>query len=104
MQRPWDTTTEIMPNKILPQRPCQKRTVPSVTVYFITSLNDLYIPEEMFKKLKGKKIEIVETREGILLKLVKDPITEARGSLKGSRFSVEKYMQYKEREKGGSRK
>lgn len=59
----------------------------------------LNFPEEIAKKLKGKKVEIIETKEGILLKPVEDPIKEARGFLKGYHFSSERYLQTKKEEK-----
>lgn len=59
----------------------------------------LNLPEEIAKKLKGKEVELIETQEGILLKTLEDPIKDARGSLKGSCFSSERYMQLKKEEK-----
>ncbi len=59
----------------------------------------LNLPDEIAKKLKGKELELLETKEGILLKPVEDPIKMARGFLKGSRFSSERYMQLKKEEK-----
>ncbi|MEW6418337.1 MAG: hypothetical protein AB1480_09465 [Nitrospirota bacterium] len=60
---------------------------------------ELNLPEEIAKRLKGKKLRLIETREGILLKPVEDSIKLARGCLKGSRFSSERYMQLKKVEK-----
>lgn len=59
----------------------------------------LNLPQEIAKKLKGKELEVLETKEGILLKPVKDSIKMARGFLKGSRFTSERYMQLKKKEK-----
>lgn len=59
----------------------------------------LNLPKEIAKKLKGKELEVFETKEGILLKPVKDSIKMARGFLKGSRFTSERYMQLKKKEK-----
>lgn len=61
--------------------------------------DQLILPEEIAKKLKGKEVELLETKEGILLKPVEDAIKTARGFLKGSRFSSERYMQLKREEK-----
>ncbi len=58
------------------------------------------LPQSIAKKLKGRKIEVIETAEGILLKPVGNSIEAARGFLKGSRFSTEKYFQMKKEEKG----
>jgi len=60
----------------------------------------LNLPVKIAKKLKGKEIELVETQEGILIKPFKDSIKMARGFLKGSRFSSERYTQLKKEEKG----
>lgn len=59
----------------------------------------LNLPEKIAKKLKGKELELIEIKEGILLRLVEDPIKIARGSLKGSRFSSERYIKFKKEEK-----
>jgi hypothetical protein len=59
----------------------------------------LNLPEKIARKLRGKEIEIVETNEGILLKPLRNSIKIARGFLKGSRFSSERYMQLKDEEK-----
>ena len=65
----------------------------------IIKSEQLNLPEEIARKLKGKEIEVIETQEGVLLRPLKDPIRDARGSLKGSRFSYEKYMRLKKEEK-----
>jgi len=54
--------------------------------------NQLKLPDDIAKKLKGKRVELLETKEGILLKPVKDAIKEARGFLKGTKISSQKYM------------
>jgi hypothetical protein len=61
--------------------------------------DELNLPVEVARKLKGKRVTIVEVREGFLLKPVEDPIREARGILKGKGFNVEKYLQFKQLEK-----
>lgn len=62
--------------------------------------DELNLPEKIAKKLKGKELEIIETKEGILLKpILEDPIKAARGFLKGSRFTSYRYMQLKKEEK-----
>lgn len=60
----------------------------------------LNLPNAIAKRLKGKEVELLETKEGILLKPLEDSIKAARGFLKGSHFSTERYMQYKKEEKG----
>ncbi|MBV6518659.1 MAG: hypothetical protein HCAMLNBO_01367 [Candidatus Brocadia fulgida] len=59
----------------------------------------LNLPEEIARKLKGKEVEFIETKEGILIKPIENQIKNARGSLKGSHFSSEKYMRLKKEEK-----
>ncbi len=59
----------------------------------------LILPERIAKKLKGKEVELLEIKEGILLKLLEDSIKRARGALKGSCFSSRRYMQLKKEEK-----
>ena len=48
------------------------------------------------KKFKGKKFEILETDEGILLKPTEDSIKQARGILKGCRFNSKIYEKQKQ--------
>lgn len=68
----------------------------AVTVFKAEQLN---LPEHIAKKLKGRKIEFVETNEGILIKPVEDPIKELRGFLEGSKFTTEDYLQQKNQDK-----
>jgi len=65
-------------------------------VYEAEQLN---LPENIAAKLKGKKIELLETAEGILIKPIEDPIAELRGFLKGSQFNTETYMKQKKQDK-----
>ena len=62
--------------------------------------NTLTLPDKIAKKLRGKRIEFSEIKEGILLKTSGSPITEARGFLKGKRLTSSRYMQMKKNEKG----
>ena len=59
----------------------------------------LNLPEEIAKKLKGKEVELIEVKEGILLRPVFNPIKEARGFLKARQFSTQRYFQMKKEEK-----
>jgi hypothetical protein len=61
--------------------------------------NKITLPESIVKKIKGKKINIISTKEGVLLKPVEDTIRSAKGLLKGSCFSTSKYFQLKQEEK-----
>jgi len=57
------------------------------------------LPKHILKKFKGKKIDVLETEEGILLKPVEDSIKEARGILKGSRFNSKRFFEQKQEDK-----
>ena len=59
----------------------------------------LRLPERIAKRLRGERIEIAEIKEGILLKPAGNPIAEARGFLKGKRFTTQKYLELKMTEK-----
>jgi hypothetical protein len=65
----------------------------------ILKSEQLNLPEEIAIKLRGKEVELIETKEGILLKPVEDSVRMARGVLKGSNFSSKRYMQLKREEK-----
>jgi len=62
--------------------------------------NIIKLPNRIANKLRGRRIEITEVKEGILLKTEGNPITEARGFLKGRRFSTNRYFEMKKVEKG----
>jgi len=65
-----------------------------------TIQNDLLkLPEKIAKRLRGRRIEIAETKEGILLKPATNHIAEARGFLKGKRFTTKRYIEMKTAEK-----
>ena len=61
--------------------------------------SQITLPVEVLRRLKGKKIQFVESGGGFLMKPVSDPIREARGFLKKSRLSTERYFQMKQEEK-----
>jgi len=61
--------------------------------------NMLKLPERIAKRLRGKRIEVTEVSEGILLKTKSNPISEARGFLKGKRFTTRRYLEMKKPEK-----
>ncbi len=65
----------------------------------IFKADQLDLPEPIAKKLKGRKVEFVETDEGILLRPVEDPIKELRGFQEGSKFTTEAYLQQKRQDK-----
>ncbi len=59
----------------------------------------VYLPEPYARRLQGKTLEIIETKEGVLLKPVEDAIRLARGCLKHTKFSSERLSQLKQAEK-----
>jgi len=66
----------------------------------IVKIDQLNLPLEIAEKLKGKKMELLETEEGLLLRpLQGDPIKELKGFLKGSTFNTESYMRQKQQDK-----
>lgn len=67
----------------------------------ILVLNDpcITLPKRILKRFKGKRPEILETDEGILLRPEENAIAEARGILKGSRFNTKTYFEQKQLEK-----
>ena len=60
--------------------------------HVVVTSEELNLPKAIANKLKGKRLELLETKRGILLKPAADFIGEARGILKGSGFSSEKYI------------
>jgi uracil DNA glycosylase len=65
-------------------------------VLYADSLN---LPEIYVQKLRGKKVELIENEDMIIIKPVFNAISAARGMLKGGNFSMEKYMLQKQAEK-----
>jgi hypothetical protein len=59
----------------------------------------LELPDEVARKLKGKRVAFVETGEGFLLKTVEDPVDAAFGALKGCALTTEEFMRRKQEEK-----
>ncbi len=57
------------------------------------------LPQRILRKFKGKQIRLVETDEGVLLSPIEDAIAEARGILKGSSFTSEKFFDQKKKDK-----
>jgi len=57
------------------------------------------LPEVIARKLKGQKVEVVETDEGVLLRSVSDSIPSLRGLLKDTGFTTEEFMKMKQEEK-----
>jgi hypothetical protein len=61
----------------------------------------LNLPGRLADRFKGRKIELIETEDGIFIRPIKsDPIKELKGFLKGSSFTTAKYLQQKQQDKG----
>jgi hypothetical protein len=58
----------------------------------------LSLPPSIAKSLKGKEIQFLKVDEGYLIKLVKDPIREAKGCLKNKKFSTQSYFRMKRKD------
>jgi hypothetical protein len=56
---------------------------------------DLPLPPTVAKSLKGKEVRFFKVDEGYLIKLVNDPIREAKGCLKNKKFSTQSYFRMK---------
>jgi len=61
---------------------------------------DIIFPPHIISKLTGKNTNVLEVEEGVLLKISDiDPISRAKESLKGCKFSLKKYREYKNTDK-----
>jgi hypothetical protein len=65
----------------------------------ISREGELRLPERIAKLLGGKMVDFVETKEGVLLRPIDNPIREARGMLKGTRFTSARFLSLKKSEK-----
>ena len=62
--------------------------------------NRISLPAEIVRRLGGKEVELVETREGVLLRPVGSVIKSTRGFLKGKgSFSSKEFISRKKKEK-----
>ncbi len=59
----------------------------------------LHLPPEVARNLKGKEVQFLEIDGGYFLKPIGDPIKEAKGCLKDKRFSTKSYFRMKNEEK-----
>ena len=59
----------------------------------------LHLPPEVARNLKGKEVQFLEIDGGYFLKPIGDPIKEAKGCLKHKSFSTHRYFQAKNEEK-----
>ena len=60
---------------------------------------ELNLPERFASKLRGKKVEIVESGDTITIKPVPCVIDEAYGMLEGSSFGTEEFLNQKRLDK-----
>ncbi len=65
----------------------------------VVKSEELNLPEKIASKLKGKKVELIETEEGILIKPVEPSIRSIRGILNGTVVSTELFTKMKKKEK-----
>ena len=68
-------------------------------IAFTLPSNQLTLPESIALKLKGRYVEIVEVKEGYLIRPLENAIRRARGRLKDSGFTTQRYMAMKQAEK-----
>jgi virulence-associated protein VagC len=62
---------------------------------------ELNLPETIAKKLKGRKVEIVEENERIIITPIDDSITKAFGMFEGGNLTTEKFLEQKRIDKAG---
>lgn len=67
--------------------------------HLILEGNHINLPNHVLKKFMGRKIELIETNDGILIRPEEDIIKETRGMLKGSRFNTKAYFEQKQKDK-----
>jgi hypothetical protein len=65
----------------------------------ILNAKDLNLPKKIARKIKGKKVAIIETNEGFLIKTKFSSITSSRGILKGKGPTTEEFAKMKAEEK-----
>jgi hypothetical protein len=67
----------------------------------VIKAENLNLPDHFADRFKGGKIELIETKDGKLIKPIKgDPIRELKGFLKGTSFITAKYLLQKKQGKG----
>jgi hypothetical protein len=59
----------------------------------------LDLPDEIAKRLEGKRVTFIETEAGVLIKPMENVVRAVRGMLKGSGFSTQQFMAQKRKEK-----
>jgi len=61
----------------------------------VLKAEQLKLPEAIAKKLKGRKVEISDKGERIVITPIDNPVQKARGMFKGGNFSTKKLMEQK---------
>jgi hypothetical protein len=65
----------------------------------IVETKDLNLLETIARKIKGSKVEIVETSEGVLIRSVHDSVLFVRRILRGKTFTTKDLAQMNEDER-----
>lgn len=65
----------------------------------VLKAEELNLPEAIAKKLKGRKVEITDDGERIIITPIDNPIIKTRGMFKGGNFSTEQLMEQKRLDK-----
>lgn len=65
----------------------------------VLKAEELNLPESIAKKLKGRKVEIIEENQCIIIKPIEDPISKAFGMFKGGNLTTEKFLKQKNADK-----
>lgn len=73
----------------------EEKIMQSITI----ESNQITLPPYVVQQLKGKKVNFIKYQNGFIIKPVPDVIRDAKGFLKNSRFSTERYFQMKQQEK-----
>ena len=64
---------------------------------------EMKLPPKTSRRLQGKRIAVIETKEGIPLKPVEDTIDKGMGMLKGRGVSTARFFALKREEKESAR-
>jgi len=65
----------------------------------ILKTKDLNLPEPIATKLKGTRVEVVETGDGILLRPLAASVLSARGILKGKGLTTKEFAELTKEDK-----
>lgn len=65
----------------------------------VLKAEELNLPETIARKLKGRKVEIIDEGERIIIKPVEDSVNKVFGMFKGGNLSTEKFLEQKKLDK-----